>query len=60
MSSSASILLSRLMPTEATSRRDRVVFCCIAMLHVVALIMMAATEADLVAKVAFLCLFGPC
>jgi hypothetical protein len=42
------------MPTEATSRRDKVVFCCIAMLHVVALIMMAATEADLVAKVAFL------
>jgi hypothetical protein len=42
------------MPTEATSRRDKVAFCCIAMLHVVALIMMAATEADLVAKVAFL------
>jgi len=54
MSSSASILLNRLMPTEATSRRDRVAFCCIATLHVAALIMMAATEVDLVAKAAFL------
>jgi hypothetical protein len=41
------------MPTEATSR-DRWAFCCIATLHVAALIMMAATEADLVAKAAFL------
>jgi hypothetical protein len=54
MSSVASILLNRLMPTEATSRRDRAAFCCIATLHVAALIMMAATEADLVAKAAFL------
>jgi hypothetical protein len=53
MSSGASILLNRLMPTEATSR-DRWAFCCIATLHVAALIMMAATEADLVAKAAFL------
>jgi hypothetical protein len=54
MSSGASILLNRLMPTEATSRRDRAAFCCIATLHVAALTMMAATEVDLVAKAAFL------
>ena len=54
MSSSASILLNRLMPTEAISRRERVASCLTAILHVVALIMMAATEADLVAKAAFL------
>ncbi len=54
MLSGASILLNRLMPTEATSRRDRVVLCFIATLHLVALIMMAATEADLVDKAAFL------
>jgi hypothetical protein len=54
MSSSASILFSRLLPTEATSRRDRVGFCLLATLHLVALIIMAATEADLVDKAAFL------
>ena len=54
MSSSASILLSRLMPTEAISRRERVASCLTAILHLVALIMMAATEVDLVAKAAFL------
>ncbi len=53
MSSGASILLNRLMPTE-TTLRDRVALCCIATLHVAALIMMAATEIDLVAKAAFL------
>jgi Sulfatase len=54
MSSAASILLGRLMPIEAISRRDRVVLCLVALLHVAALIIMAATEADLVAKTAFL------
>jgi Sulfatase len=54
MSSSAPILLSRLMPTEAISRRDRVMYCLIATLHVVALTLMVATEVDLVAKAAFL------
>ncbi len=54
MSSGASLLLNRLIPTEATSRRDRAAFCCIATLHVAALIMMATTEVDLVAKAAFL------
>jgi hypothetical protein len=54
MSSSASILLNRLMPSEAISRRERVASCLTAILHLVALIMMAATEVDLVAKAAFL------
>jgi len=54
MSSAASILLDRLMPAEATSRRDRIVLCLVAVLHLVALFMMAATEADLVDKAAFL------
>lgn len=54
MSSSASILLDRLKLTEATSRRDRIVLCLIATLHLVALLIMAATEADLVDKAAFL------
>ena len=54
MSSSASILLDRLKRGEATSRRDRIVLCLIAALHLSALIMMAATEADLVDKAAFL------
>jgi hypothetical protein len=54
MSFSASILLGRLVPTEAISRRDKVACCLVALLHVVALIVMAATEADLVAKAAFL------
>jgi hypothetical protein len=55
MSSGPAILLSRLVvTTEAISRRDRIVLCLIATLHLVALIMMVATEADLVAKAAFL------
>jgi Sulfatase len=54
MSSSAFILLSRLMQAEASSRRDGVMFWLVALIHVVALIIMAATEADLVAKTAFL------
>jgi hypothetical protein len=54
MSSTAPILPSRLTPTPANSRRDRVVFCLVVILHIAALILMAATEADLVAKAAFL------
>jgi hypothetical protein len=54
MSSSAAILLDRLKPMEATSRRDRIVLGLVATLHLVALIIMAATEADLVDKAAFL------
>ncbi len=54
MSSNASILLDHLVPTEAISRRDRIMLCLIAVLHLVALIIMAATEADLVGKAAFL------
>ena len=46
------------MPNQATSRRDRTVLCLVAMLHLVALIIMAATEFDLVAKAAFLLVWG--
>src|ERR1700730_3843326 len=52
--SSASLLPGRLMPARAMSRRDRVALCLAAVLHVGALIVMAATEVDLVAKAAFL------
>ena len=55
MSSSAFIWLNRLMPAGARgSRRDTVMFCLVALLHVAALVVMAATEADWVAKAAFL------
>ena len=54
MSSAASILLGRLMPIEAISRRGRVALCLVALLHMAALIVMAATEADLVARTAYL------
>jgi hypothetical protein len=52
--SSASALLSRLASTRKLSRRDTVVLCLVAILHVAALIIMVATEVDVVAKVAFL------
>jgi hypothetical protein len=42
------------MPARAISGRDRVALCLAAVLHMGALIVMAATEADLVAKAAFL------
>jgi hypothetical protein len=42
------------MPARAMSRRDRVALCLTAVVHIGALIVMAATEADLVAKAAFL------
>ena len=53
MSSSAPIPLDRLTPTEAASGRDRIVLCLVAGLHLAALIIMAATEADPVDKAAF-------
>jgi hypothetical protein len=54
MSSSAPILVDRLAPSEAISRCDRIVLCLVASLHAVALIVMAATEIDLLGKAAFL------
>jgi hypothetical protein len=42
------------MPARAMSYRDRVALCLVAVLHMAALIVMAATEVDLVAKAAFL------
>lgn len=54
MSSAVSIWLGRLIRIEAVSRRDRMALCVVALLHTAALIIMAATEADLVAKTAFL------
>ncbi len=54
MTPGASMLFSRLVPAEATSRRDGIVLCLVAALHLVALIIMAATEADLLDKAAFL------
>src|SRR3954468_18157033 len=58
MSLTPSILLRRLMPKQATSRRDKMVLCLVAMLHLVALIIMAATEFNLIAKAAFLLVWG--
>ena len=54
MSPGADIVLNRRTPAEAISRRDRIVLCLIAVIHVIALIVMATTEADLVGKAAFL------
>jgi phosphoglycerol transferase MdoB-like AlkP superfamily enzyme len=55
MSTSAFIWLNRLMPAGARSfRRDTVMFCLVALLHGAALVVMAATEADWVARAAFL------
>ena len=50
----AAILLNRLTPDRASSRNRKQVLCLLAALHAVALIIMVATEADLVAKIAFL------
>jgi hypothetical protein len=59
MSSSAFIWLNRLMPAGVKgSRRDAVIFCLVALLHAVALVVMAATEAEPVAKAAFLLVWG--
>ena len=48
----------RLMPARAMSRRSKVALCLVALLHLAALIVMAATEADWVAKTAFLLSWG--
>jgi sulfatase-like protein len=50
---SASDLLNRIVPAEA-SHRDTAKLCLVAVLHVAALIIMASTEVDLIAKTAFL------
>jgi hypothetical protein len=50
----AAILLNSLMPGRASSRNGKQVLFLVATLHAVALIIMVATEADLVAKAAFL------
>ena len=54
MLSVASALFSRLAPAEAISRREAGTLAVVAFLHVVALVVMTATEVDLVAKTAFL------
>jgi Sulfatase len=54
MFSTVIVFLGRLVSTEAVSRRDTVAFCLVAILHVAALTIMAATEVELVAKAAFL------
>jgi hypothetical protein len=54
MSSNAAILLTRLMPGRASARYGTQVLCLLVSLHVVALMMLLATESDLVAKAAFL------
>lgn len=54
MFSAASALLSRLAPAEGISRREAVALFVITVLHATALIIMAATEVDLVPKIAFL------
>jgi hypothetical protein len=54
MSLNAAILLDRLMRGRESSRNSKQVLCILVTLHAVALIIMAATEADLVAKAAFL------
>ena len=51
---SASDLLNHIVPTEASHHRDTVKLCLVAVLHVAALIIMASTEVDLIAKAAFL------
>jgi hypothetical protein len=54
MSFTLPALLSRALPVEAKSRRDKVALLLTAMLHATAVIIMAVTEADLVPKVVFL------
>lgn len=54
MSSNAAMLLNRLMPDRASARYGKQVLCLLASLHAVALMMLLATESDLVAKAAFL------
>ncbi len=54
MLSAASALFSRLAFSETISRRDAATLAIVASLHLAALVIMAATEVDLVAKSAFL------
>jgi len=54
MLSVASALLSRLAPAEAISRRDALALAIITIVHLVALVVMAATELDLATKATFL------
>ena len=54
MLSAASALLSRLAPSEAVSRRDFATLFLMAALHIAAIVIMAASEVDLIAKSAFL------
>jgi hypothetical protein len=54
MLSAASALFSRLALSEAMSRRDAATVAIVAILHLAALVIMAATEVDLLAKIAFL------
>ena len=54
MLSAASALLSRLAPAEAISRRGAAALALVAIPHVAALVIMAATEVELVAKLSFL------
>jgi hypothetical protein len=58
MLSVASTLLSRLVSSEGIPRRDTAAFCTLAILHVAALAIMAASEVDLVAKAAYLLVWG--
>jgi phosphoglycerol transferase MdoB-like AlkP superfamily enzyme len=59
MSSSGFIWLNRLMPAGAKgSRRDTIMFSLVALFHMAALIVMAATEADWIARAAFLLVWG--
>jgi len=54
MFTAASALLSRFVPIQAISRRDKVVVCLAASLHLATLGLMAATEVDLVSRMIFL------
>ena len=54
MAYATSIVLGLLMRFDAVSRHGRVALSVVALLHVAALILMAATEADLVGKTVFL------
>ena len=54
MLSAASALFSRLAPAEGISRREALALFRCALLHTVAIVVMVATEVDVVAKVAFL------
>src|SRR5262245_17385140 len=58
MLSVASTLLSNLVSSERIPRRDTAALGTLAILHVVALAIMAASEVDLVAKAAYLLVWG--